>query len=73
LRAAGIDYDVRVMNPYSSYEDFEFTVPVGTSGDTYFAGTLSLNTGDLLTFRTNVNLTLQNSTEFHWLEISSED
>jgi NADH-quinone oxidoreductase subunit D len=23
------------MNPYSSYEDFEFTVPVGTSGDTY--------------------------------------
>lgn len=35
LRAAGIDYDVRVMNPYSSYEDFEFTVPVGTQGDTY--------------------------------------
>jgi len=35
LRAAGVDYDVRVMNPYSSYEDFEFTVPVGTQGDTY--------------------------------------
>ncbi|MDP4184503.1 MAG: NADH-quinone oxidoreductase subunit D [Bacteroidota bacterium] len=35
LRAAGIDYDVRVMNPYSSYEDFEFIVPVGTQGDTY--------------------------------------
>ena len=35
LRAAGVDYDVRVMNPYSSYEDFEFKVPVGTSGDTY--------------------------------------
>lgn len=35
LRAAGIDYDVRVMNPYSSYEDFEFMVPVGTGGDTY--------------------------------------
>lgn len=35
LRAAGVDYDVRVMNPYSSYEDFNFTVPVGTSGDTY--------------------------------------
>lgn len=35
LRAAGVDYDVRVMNPYSSYEDFEFTVPVGTNGDTY--------------------------------------
>lgn len=35
LRAAGIDYDVRVMNPYSSYEDFEFDIPVGKSGDTY--------------------------------------
>ncbi len=35
LRAAGVDYDVRVMNPYSSYEDFEFTIPVGSSGDTY--------------------------------------
>ncbi len=35
LRAAGIDYDVRAMNPYSSYEDFEFDVPVGTTGDTY--------------------------------------
>lgn len=35
LRAAGVDYDVRVMNPYSSYEDFDFIVPVGTDGDTY--------------------------------------
>lgn len=35
LRAAGVDYDVRVMSPYSSYEDFEFDIPVGTSGDTY--------------------------------------
>src|SRR4029077_800847 len=35
LRAAGVDYDVRIMNPYSSYEDFEFTIPVGTNGDTY--------------------------------------
>ncbi|WP_019989341.1 NADH-quinone oxidoreductase subunit D [Rudanella lutea] len=35
LRAAGVDYDVRVMNPYSSYEDFEFDIPVGKSGDTY--------------------------------------
>lgn len=35
LRATGVDYDVRVMNPYSSYEDFDFTIPVGTSGDTY--------------------------------------
>ncbi len=36
LRAAGVDYDVRVMNPYSSYEDFEFDIPVGSGqGDTY--------------------------------------
>lgn len=35
LRAAGVDYDVRVMNPYSSYEDFDFIVPVGLNGDTY--------------------------------------
>ncbi|HEY8402858.1 MAG TPA: NADH-quinone oxidoreductase subunit D [Cytophagaceae bacterium] len=35
LRAAGVDYDVRVMSPYSSYEDFDFEIPVGTNGDTY--------------------------------------
>jgi len=35
LRAAGVDYDVRVMNPYSGYDQFEFTIPVGTNGDTY--------------------------------------
>lgn len=35
LRAAGVDYDVRVMEPYSSYEDFEFDIPIGTSGDCY--------------------------------------
>ena len=35
LRAAGVDYDVRVTTPYSSYNDFEFTIPIGTQGDTY--------------------------------------
>jgi len=35
LRAAGVDYDVRVHSPYSSYEDFEFEIPVGKTGDTY--------------------------------------
>lgn len=35
LRAAGVDYDVRVMNPYCSYEDFDFSIPIGTNGDTY--------------------------------------
>ncbi|HQW85171.1 MAG TPA: NADH-quinone oxidoreductase subunit D [Ferruginibacter sp.] len=35
LRAAGVDYDVRVHTPYSSYQDFNFIVPVGTTGDCY--------------------------------------
>ncbi len=35
LRAAGVDYDVRVHTPYSSYEDFDFTIPVGSTGDCY--------------------------------------
>jgi NADH-quinone oxidoreductase subunit D len=35
LRAAGVDYDVRVMEPYSSYQDFQFDIPIGKSGDCY--------------------------------------
>jgi len=35
LRAAGVDYDVRVHTPYSSYEDFDFDIPVGKTGDSY--------------------------------------
>jgi NADH-quinone oxidoreductase subunit D len=35
LRAAGVDYDVRVHAPYSSYQDFDFTIPVGKTGDNY--------------------------------------
>lgn len=35
LRAAGVDYDVRIHTPYSSYEEFDFEVPVGTTGDCY--------------------------------------
>jgi NADH-quinone oxidoreductase subunit D len=35
LRAAGVDYDVRVHSPYSSYEDFQFNIPVGKTGDNY--------------------------------------
>jgi NADH-quinone oxidoreductase subunit D len=35
LRAAGVDYDVRVHTPYSSYDDFDFTIPVGSTGDCY--------------------------------------
>jgi NADH-quinone oxidoreductase subunit D len=35
LRAAGVDYDVRVALPYSSYQDFDFIIPVGKNGDVY--------------------------------------
>jgi NADH-quinone oxidoreductase subunit D len=35
LRASGVDYDVRVAQPYCSYEDFDFKIPVGTTGDVY--------------------------------------
>jgi NADH-quinone oxidoreductase subunit D len=35
LRAAGVDYDVRVATPYCSYDDFDFIIPLGTHGDTY--------------------------------------
>jgi NADH-quinone oxidoreductase subunit D len=35
LRAAGVDYDVRIHSPYSSYEDFNFNIPVGSTGDCY--------------------------------------
>ncbi len=35
LRAAGVDYDVRVHQPYNSYQDFDFTIPVGKTGDNY--------------------------------------
>lgn len=32
-RAAGVDYDVRKDYPYSVYDEVEFDVPVGTTGD----------------------------------------
>jgi len=35
LRAAGVAYDIRQNHPYSSYEDFEFEVPIGNRGDLY--------------------------------------
>src|SRR6202789_3734355 len=35
LRAAGVDYDVRVSQPYCSYEEFDFKIPLGTVGDVY--------------------------------------
>ena len=35
LRAAGNPWDLRKAAPYSSYDDFEFRIPVGTEGDNY--------------------------------------
>ncbi len=35
LRACGVDHDVRVLDPYCSYGEFDFTIPVGSNGDTY--------------------------------------
>ena len=35
LRAAGNPWDLRKADPYSSYEDFKFKIPVGTVGDNY--------------------------------------
>ena len=35
LRAAGDPWDLRKAMPYSSYDDFDFKIPVGTTGDNY--------------------------------------
>ena len=35
LRASGVGHDLRKAEPYSSYEDFDFDVPVGDNGDVY--------------------------------------
>jgi len=35
LRASGVDLDLRKANPYSSYDRFEFNVPVRAEGDCY--------------------------------------
>ena len=35
LRAAGLAWDIRKSEPYSSYEKFDFDVPTRTEGDVY--------------------------------------
>ena len=35
LRASGNAWDLRKAAPYSSYEDFDFKIPVGSRGDNY--------------------------------------
>jgi NADH-quinone oxidoreductase subunit D len=35
LRACGVKWDLRKANPYSSYDHFDFEIPIGTNGDVY--------------------------------------
>jgi NADH-quinone oxidoreductase subunit D len=35
LRASGKKWDLRKAQPYSSYEKFDFEIPIGQNGDTY--------------------------------------
>ena len=35
LRGSGVPYDLRRAAPYSSYEDFDFRIPVETDGDCF--------------------------------------
>lgn len=35
LRASGIAFDMRKAQPYSGYEQFDFEIPVGSTGDTF--------------------------------------
>ncbi len=35
LRAAGVNYDIRKVDPYGIYERFSFRIPLGDKGDVY--------------------------------------
>jgi len=35
LRASGVKWDIRKVDPYSIYDRFEFDIPTGTAGDCY--------------------------------------
>lgn len=35
LRASGVPYDVRKSEPYLAYNDFDFDIPIGASGDSF--------------------------------------
>ena len=42
LRGSGVKYDVRKAFPYSSYEEFDFEIPIGSVGDVYDRYTVRL-------------------------------
>ena len=35
LRASGVNWDIRKVDPYSVYDRFEFDIPLGSAGDSY--------------------------------------
>lgn len=35
LRASGVDHDLRKAEPYYGYENYDFDIPIGETGDTY--------------------------------------
>jgi len=35
LRASGVPYDLRKVDPYSCYDEFDFEIPIGENGDSY--------------------------------------
>ena len=35
LRAYGSEWDLRKSRPYSGYEQYDFDIPIGTTGDVY--------------------------------------
>lgn len=37
LRASGVPYDIRKMNPYCGYENYDFEMPLGENGDVFDA------------------------------------
>jgi len=42
LRGSGVRYDVRKAFPYSSYDEFDFDIPIGSVGDVYDRYTVRL-------------------------------
>ncbi len=35
VRGSGVNYDIRKLQPYSGYEQYEFNIPLGANGDVY--------------------------------------